>query len=169
MFDKIKRKLRYELVCVNMTTLAVSSAVFAAVCIINSIVNVKSAVYEKFTAPKISLSPFFCILFWVLMSALLGAVLAIIISSPSKNKRSKMMAPALCLCVFVLENAWIVLVYSAASFFIAMLVSAVMASLCAALFNLALKMNALAAAGTAVYAAWLLYAFYFSAATAFLS
>lgn len=169
MLDKIKRKMRYELSCVNMKTLAVSAAAFALICILTSIFNVKSEVYKKFTAPKISLPVFFCILFCVLAAALLGAVFAIIISAPVKNERTKIQAAVLCVCAFVLENAWIALIYSAASFFIAALTVAVAALCCAGLFYLCRKINGLAAAATVIFGAWVLYMFYFSAALAVLS
>lgn len=167
--SELKRKIRYETSCINVKTVAITAAVFAALCALTAIFNVKSAVYKKFTPPKLSLSPFLCIFFFVLMAALFGAALGVIISSFVRNQRTKNVAVAVAVAAFVLSCAWIVLVYSAASFVIAALVAVVIFALCAVAFTLYAKISRVASWAVLGYAAWVIYLFYFSLALAFLS
>ncbi len=167
--QEIKRKINYETSCVNFTLVGIMAGAFALVCIINSISNVKSAVYKKFTQPSFSLSPFWCIFVWVLMSALFGAALAIAISTPSHGQKNKTYAIITAASAFILCNAWIPLVYSSASFFIAMLVSLVIFICAAMLFTIYSKISRLAAVLDIVFAAWIIYIFYFSLSMVFTS
>lgn len=167
--NELKRRIKYETSCINVKLVAILAAAFAVVISLTAIFNVKSAVYKKFTPPKISLSPFWCIFVFVLMAALFGAALAVVISSPTRNQKTKNQAIAIASCAFVLCNAWIVLVYSAASFFIAALVSVVIFALCAVVFSLYAKISKLASWAVFGFAAWVIYLFYFSISLAFLS
>ena len=167
--SELKRRIRYETSCIDVKTVAITAAVFAVICALTAIFNVKSAVYGKFTPPKLSLSPFWCIFVFVLMAALFGAALGAIISSFVRDQKKKNVAIAVAVGAFVLSCAWIVLVYSAASFFIAALVAVVIFALCAVTFTLYSKMNRIASWAVLGYAAWVIYLFYFSLALTFLS
>ena len=167
--NELKRKIKYETSCIDVKTVGITAAAFAAICALTAIFNVKSAVYGKFTPPKLSLSPFWCIFVFVLMSALFGAALGAIISSFVREQKTKSVAVAAAVCAFVLSCAWIVLVYSAASFFIAALVAVVIFALVAVSFTLYAKMSRIASWAVLGYAAWVIYLFYFSLALSFLS
>jgi len=167
--NEIKRKIKYETACINFTLVGILAGAFALVCIINSIANVKSAVYKKFAHPSLVLSPFWCIFIWVLMSALFGAALAIALSTPTCNGKNKTYIVLTAASAFVLCNAWIPLIYSAASFFIATLVSLVIFICAAGLFTLYGKISRLAAILDIVFAVWIVYVFYFSLAMVFTS
>ena len=167
--NELKRKIRYETSCIDVKTVAITAGVFAAVTVLSAIFNVKSAVYKKFTPPKLSLSPFWCIFVFVLMAALLGAAIGVLISLPAYSSKNKNVAVAAGICAFVLSCAWIVLVYSAASFLIAALVAVVIFALCAVTYAVSAKMNRLASWAVLGYGAWVIYLFYFSLALSFLS
>ena len=167
--NELKRKIRYETSCIDGKTVAITAGVFAAIIILTAIFNVKSAVYKKFVPPKLSLSPFWCMLVFVLMAALFGAAMGVLISSPARNAKMRNIAVAAGVGAFVLSCAWIVLVYSAASFFIASLVAVVIFALCAATYYVTAKMNRLASWAVPGYAVWVIYLFYFSLALTFLS
>ena len=166
---EMKRKISYEASCFDAKLTAIIAASFAALCILTSIFNVKSAVYKKFTPPKLSLSPFFCIFFWVIVSALLGAAIAIALSSVSKNKKTKITGAVSCACAFVLSQAWIVLVYSAAAFIVAALVSAVILLCLWISFTEFSKISRISSFIAAACAVWTVYVIYFSVALAFVS
>ncbi|MBO4353747.1 MAG: tryptophan-rich sensory protein [Clostridia bacterium] len=165
--SEIKRKINRETACVNFTLVGVTAAAFALICIINSIANVKSAAYKNVTFPSFAPSPFLCVLLWVLMSALFGAALAVVISTPTPEKNKKKYAVVTAAAAFVLCSAWIPLFYSAKSFLIAAFVAAVLSALSAILFSLYSRISRLAAVMDAVFAAWTVYVLLFSLATAF--
>lgn len=167
--NELKRKIRYETSCIDGKTVAITTGAFAAMTMLTAISSVKSAVYKKFTPPKLSLSPFWCIFIFVLMAALFGAALGVLISLPARNGKNKSVAVASGICAFVLSCAWIVLVYSAASFLIAALVAGVIFALSAVSYSVAAKMNKLASWAVLGYGVWVIYLFYFSLALAFLS
>lgn len=164
---EIKRKINRETACVNFTLVGVTAAVFALVCIINSIANVKSEAYKNIKFASFAPSPFLCVLLWVIMSALLGAALAVAVSTPTPEKTKKNHAVVTAAAAFVLCNAWIPLFYSAKSFLIAALVAAVISALAAILFSLYSRISRLAAVMDAVFAVWIAYVFLFSLATTF--
>ena len=166
---EIKNKLRRETACLDPKTLIACSAACAVFCILTAVFNVKSKVYKTFTVPKLSLSPFFCMLFFVIASALMGAALAVIISSFEKNKEKKIRAAILCVCAIILGFSWIALVYSAASFLIAALVCAVTEACCIALIVLCARISRLAQVLVGAYSVWTAYLLYFSVGLAFLS
>lgn len=167
--NELKRRIRYETSCIDVKTVGITAGVFAVICALTAIFNVKSAVYGKFTPPKLSLSPFWCIFVFVMMAALFGAALGVIISSPVRDAKKKSLAVAAAACAFILSCAWIVLVYSAASFFISALVAIVIFALVAVSFTLYAKMSRIASWAAFAYAAWVIYLFYFSLALSFLS
>ena len=164
---EIKRKISRETACVNFTLVGITAAVFALICIINSIANVKSEAYKKITFPSFAPSPFLCVLLWVLMSALFGAALAVVVSTPTHEKNKKNYAVVTAAAAFVLCSAWIPLFYSAKSFLIAALVAAVILAFSAILFSLYSRISRLAAVMDAVFAVGIAYVLLFSLATAF--
>ena len=167
--NELKRKIRYETSCIDGRTVAITAGVFAFVVVLTAIFNVKSAVYKEFVPPKLSLSPFWCMLVFSLMAALFGAALGAVISLPARNGKMRNIAVAAGVGALVLSCAWIVLVYAAASFFIASLVAVVTFALCAVSYFVTAKMNRLASWAVIGYGAWVIYLFYFSLALTFLS
>jgi|GEM_PF-1466158 len=168
-FRSLKRKAAYEFSCVDIKLVAILSAVYAAICILTSIINVKGAVYKKFVMPKLAMPPFFIILFWIIASALLGAVLAIVISSPVRNTKLRLQAIFSNVCAFVLSCAWIALVYSAKSFVLGALVCAVIVVCLWVQYLAVVKINGAASLALIICAVWLIYVFYFSVSLAFVS
>ncbi len=156
--EKMKRGFIRETMCVNTTVVAVCAAVCAVLGLIFSIGGIDYEVYAEIAQPGFCFPPFIMVIFLLLACALIGAAAGIIISTPYCRKNSdKTLALALAGCTLLLCFAWITLVYTAASFFVAALICILTLLFCAVIFKYYIKINSLAAWLMLVFAFFELY------------
>ena len=156
--EKIKRCFFRETMCINTTVVAVCAAVCAVLGLIFSLGGVDYEVYSETVQPGFRFPPFIMVVLLLLAYALLGAAAGMIISTPYYRKNSdKMLSLALAACTLFLCFAWLPLVYTAASFFVAALISIIALFFCAVIFKYYIKINAVAAWIMVIFAFFELY------------
>ena len=85
-FNKMKRNVAREAVCVNTVLVVICSAFCALLGIFFTIGGIDLEVYGQIVQPKFYLPPFFMIFFNVVFYALLGAAAGITMSTPYYRK-----------------------------------------------------------------------------------
>ncbi len=156
--EKVKRCFIRETMCVNTTVVAVCAAVCALLGLIFSIGGIDYEVYSEIEQPGFYFPPFIMVVLLLLAYALIGAAAGMIISTPYYRKNSdKTLAIVLSACTLFLCFAWIPLVYTASSFFIAALICILVLLFCAVIFKYYIKINTVAAYIMLVFAFFELY------------
>ena len=144
--EKIKRCFIRETMCVNTTVVSVCAAVCAALGLIFSISGIDYEVYSETEQPGFYFPPFIMAVLIISANALIGAAAGIIISTPYYRKNSdKALSLAMAASTLFLCFAWISLVYTAARFFVASLVSVTSMLFYAFVFKYYIKINVVAA------------------------
>jgi tryptophan-rich sensory protein len=143
---KMKRNVARESVCINTALVIICAAVCAVTGLFFTLGGIDPEVYGEIVQPKFYLPPFFMIFFNIVFYALLGAAAGIVLSTPYYRKNSdKALSLAMAACTLFLCFAWISLVYTAARFFVASLVSVTSMLFYAFVFKYYIKINVVAA------------------------
>lgn len=159
----LKRRIHYELSCINTTLAIIMAAGCVLLGILFAIGGVDGDLYEEWNIPLCAFSPFFMVLFWIIAYAVFGASCAIAISTPyNRNGAAKTRSIILFACTLVLCYSWIPIVYKAASLLLGTLLAAVIIICLAILFSMFVRMNRIAAWGVFAFAAWMLYILYYT-------
>lgn len=159
------RQVKRDFFCVDRTMLAVFAGTAVILGILFALGGVNRHVVGCLLFPRGALPSFVMVFLWGVMLAALGVSAALIRSSDtapclvSKNILLLLFLAALTLCY-----VWIPLVYKAASFFLALLVLAVLFLCLLAIFFSVRSSHVTASVILAVFALWLGYLFYYTLA-----
>lgn len=161
--EKLRRELHRELTCVNRAYLWLFSLGALILGILFAIGGVNRFVYGCLLLPRGALPPFLLILLWGLMLFVFGASVSLAYSSPLCLKtQTRQSVLLLFLASLVLCYVWIPMVYKAASFFLALLVLAVLFLSLAVMLLSICKTHRTAAIGIGIFALWIAYIFYYT-------
>ena len=164
-FREIHRRIRTESAYMNPILLGICAgvAVLLGAIFTTNLIGRPAG----FLLPRTALPSFLHILFQLAAYALFGAAFAILWKAPLPQKTyrlrlQKKCALVLFVCVLVLCYVWIPLVYKAASFFLALLVLAVLFFCLAAIFMTVWREHSTAAVLLCFFALWIAYLFYYT-------
>lgn len=144
--DKIKRGIIRETLCVNITAVAVCACIGAFLCLIFSVGGIDYGVYREMEQPRFYFPCIVMAALLIIFCALIGAAAGLTVSTPYyRRSRAKTASVALAVCTLFLCFAWISLVYTASSFFVAFIVCLINLVFSAMIFRLYIEINALAA------------------------
>ncbi len=160
---KIRKQISREIFCRDRKTLLlfVGSAVFLG--LLFALFGVNRYVYYHLFLPRGALPPFFMVLLWGLMLALLGVSAALAFASPhcdrhiTKNTILMLFGAVLLLCC-----VWIPMVYKAAAFFLALLLILLLMFCLALFFFTVWRLNKAAGVGICIFALWITYVLYYT-------
>ena len=157
-FNKMKRNVARDAVCVNTVLVVICSALCALLGLFFTIGGIDLEVYEQIVQPKFYLPPFFMIFFNVVFYALLGAAAGITLSTPYYRKNHiKLISVSLCACSLFLCFLWVPLVYTAASFFMGAIIYILVMLFSSVIFKFFFRINRMAAWLVLVFAVYALY------------
>ena len=161
--EKLKRELHRELACINRAYLWLFSLVALILGILFAVGGVNRFVYGSLLLPRGALPPFLLIFLWGAMLFLFGASVSLVYASPlSLKTQTRQTVLLLFFASLVLCYVWIPMVFKAASFFLALLVLAVLFLSLASILLCICKTHRAAAFGIAVFSLWIAYIFYYT-------
>lgn len=162
-FLDAKRRVRRELSCINMALVIGFCAVSLLLFVLFAVNGVKKEVLETLVFPKAALSPFFFWLFFTLAVLFFAAGAAVAVSTPTgRAGKEKGALAILFFCSLVLLFAWLPVTFTAAGFFLSVLLVLVLLLTVAAQFTLAMRINRVASYLFFAFALWLFYLLYYS-------
>lgn len=158
-----KRRVRRELSCINMAMVIVFCAVALLLFVFFAVTGVKKEVVEELIFPRVCLPPFFFWFFFTLSVLFFAAGAAVAISTPTGrcSGKEKGALALLFFCSLVLLYAWLPITYTAARFFLSVLLILVLLMAVAAQFTLTMRINRVAAYLFFAFALWLFYLLYY--------
>ncbi|MBQ0010348.1 MAG: tryptophan-rich sensory protein [Ruminococcus sp.] len=158
-----KRRVRRELSCINMALVIAFCAGALLLFVFFAVTGVKREVVEELIFPRVCLSPFFFWFFFTLSVLFFAAGAAAAVSTPTgRNGKEKGTLLLLFFCSLVLLYAWLPITYTAAKFFLSVLLILVLLIALAAQFTLAMRINRVAAYLFFAFAIWAFYLLYYS-------
>ncbi|MCQ2436433.1 MAG: tryptophan-rich sensory protein [Clostridia bacterium] len=162
-FLDLKRRIRCELICINPVLTAVFSSTAAFLGVIFALGGVDADTYDSFIQPRGALSPFFCVAIWIIMYALYGAAASEVASAKCRiGPEKRTQALALAACTLVLSYVWTPMVYRAANFFLASMLTVVTIIALAALYALYSSVGRICSAVILIYTLWHVYILYYT-------
>lgn len=144
--DKIRREIARQTLCVNITLVIISACICAAIGIIFVICGMDYEMYSEIAQPAFYFPCIIMAVLQIFFYAVIGAGIGIIISTPYYRRNyAKLISISLALGTLFLCFAWVSLVYTAASFFLAFIVCLIILVLSATTFKFYITINTVAA------------------------
>ena len=157
------RRLRRDFFCVNRGIWIAFAATAVLLGAVFALGGMNRHVLGYLLFPRGALPPFAMVLLWGVMLSLLGTAAALVCTGESACRASaRNTILLLFLSALVLCYVWIPLVYKAASFFLALLVLAVLFFCLAAIFMTVWREHSTAAVLLCFFALWIAYLFYYT-------